>query len=108
VEPGPNGDGLFQSATGPAPGSYEAGIDDWKVLKDLVGTGGYELYRDDALGTAWLYNGNTFWTYDDEISMTQKTDWAQAQGLGGVMIWSVDGDDADGSLMNAIDTALAG
>ncbi|MFF8767188.1 glycosyl hydrolase family 18 protein [Nocardiopsis dassonvillei] len=108
VEPGPNGDGLFQSATGPAPGSYEAGIDDWKVLKDLVGTGGYELYRDDALGTAWLYNGSTFWTYDDEISMTQKTDWAQAQGLGGVMIWSVDGDDANGSLMNAIDTALAG
>jgi chitinase len=108
VEPGPNGDGLYQSATGPAPGSYEAGIDDWKVLKDLVGTSGYELYRDDALGTAWLYNGSTFWTYDDEISMTQKTDWAQAQGLGGVMIWSVDGDDANGSLMNAIDTALAG
>ncbi|WP_150244984.1 glycoside hydrolase family 18 chitinase [Nocardiopsis quinghaiensis] len=105
VEPGPNGDGLFQSATGPAPGGYEAGIDDWKVLKDLQG---YELHRDDALGTAWLYDGSTFWTYDDEISMTQKTDWAQSQGLGGVMIWSVDGDDADGSLMTAIDTALDG
>ncbi|NYH53798.1 chitinase [Nocardiopsis arvandica] len=103
VEPGPNGDGLFQSATGPAPGSYEAGIDDWKVLKELQG---YELHRDDELGTAWLYDGSTFWTYDDEISMAQKTDWAQSQNLGGVMIWSVDGDDADGSLMTAIDTAL--
>jgi chitinase len=108
VEPGPGGDGLFQSATGPAPGSYEAGIEDWKVLKGLPGTGGYELYRDDALGTAWLYDGSTFWTYDDEVSMAQKTDWAQDQGLGGVMIWSVDGDDAEGSLMAAIDAALAG
>ncbi|WP_026122519.1 glycoside hydrolase family 18 chitinase [Nocardiopsis halotolerans] len=107
VDPGPNGDGLFQNATGPAPGTYEDGIEDWKVLKDLVGTGSYQLYRDDELGTAWLYDGNTFWSYDDETSMTQKTDWAQAQGLSGVMIWSVDGDDADGSLMTAIDTALA-
>ncbi|GAA0993268.1 MULTISPECIES: glycosyl hydrolase family 18 protein [Nocardiopsidaceae] len=104
VSPGPNGDGLFQPATGAAPGRYEAGIQDWKLLKDLTG---YQLHRDDASGTAWLYNGSTFWNYDDEISMAQKTDWAQANGLGGVMIWSVDGDDANGSLMNAIDTALA-
>ncbi|MFI6577241.1 glycosyl hydrolase family 18 protein [Nocardiopsis sp. NPDC050513] len=104
VDPGPNGDGLFQSATGPATGTYEPGIDDWKVIKDLPG---FTLHRDDALGTAWLYDGNTFWTYDDEIALTQKTDWAQAQGLGGVMIWSIDGDDANGTLMAAVDAALA-
>ncbi|WP_159943085.1 MULTISPECIES: glycoside hydrolase family 18 chitinase [unclassified Nocardiopsis] len=103
VAPGPDGDGLFQAASGPAPGSYEDGIEDWKVLKDLPG---YELYRDDELGTAWLYDGSTFWTYDDEVSMAQKTDWAQENGLGGVMVWSVDGDDARGSLMAAIDAAL--
>ena len=103
VEPGPNGDGLFQPATGPAPGSYEAGIDDWKVIKNLSG---YDLYRDDASGTAWLYNGDTFWTYDDEISISQKTQWAMDRGLSGVMIWSIDGDDADGSLMSAIDSTL--
>ena len=105
VAPGPNGDGLFQSATGPAPGDYEAGIQDWKVLKNLRG---YDLHRDDERGTAWLYDGSTFWTYDDEVSMAQKTEWAQTNGLGGVMIWSIDGDDADGSLMAAIDTALNG
>ncbi|MCY9782314.1 glycoside hydrolase family 18 chitinase [Nocardiopsis sp. EMB25] len=104
VDPGPNGDGLFQSATGPAPGTYEQGIDDWKVIKDLPG---FTLHRDETHGAAWLYDGNTFWTYDDEIALTQKTDWAQAQGLGGVMIWSIDGDDANGTLMNAVDAALA-
>jgi chitinase len=104
VPAGPDGNGLFQTGTGPAPGSYEAGIEDWKVIKGLSG---FDLYRDDASGTAWLYDGTTFWTYDDETSMTQKTDWAQANGLGGVMIWSIDGDDAAGSLMTAIDGALA-
>ncbi|MFE1393860.1 glycosyl hydrolase family 18 protein [Nocardiopsis alba] len=103
VEPGPEGDGLFQPSTGPAPGSYEDGIEDWKVIKDLPG---FDLYRDDDLGTAWLYDGNTLWTYDDEVSMDQKTTWAMDNGLGGVMIWSIDGDDADGSLITAVDAAL--
>ncbi|WP_017590552.1 glycoside hydrolase family 18 chitinase [Nocardiopsis ganjiahuensis] len=105
VPAGPDGDGLFQNATGPAPGSYEAGIEDWKVVKDLPG---FELHRDDASGTAWLYDGTTFWTYDDEIALAQKTGWAVDAGLGGVMIWSIDGDDANGSLMTAVDTALGG
>ena len=103
VEPGPNGDGLFRSAEGPAPGTYADGTEDWKVLKDLSG---FDVHRDDDLGTAWLYDGETFWTYDDEVAMTQKTDWALDNGLGGVMIWSIDGDDADGSLITAIDAAL--
>ena len=105
VPPGPDGDGLFQDGTGPAPGSYEAGIEDWKVVKDLPG---FDLYRDDDLGTAWLYDGTTFWTYDDETALAQKTDWAVDNGLGGVMIWSIDGDDANGSLMAAVDAALGG
>nr|WP_133743632.1 glycosyl hydrolase family 18 protein [Actinorugispora endophytica] len=102
VAPGPNGDGLFQAATGPAPGPYEAGIDDFKNLKNLSG---YTLHRD--AGTAWLYNGSTFWQFDDAVSMTEKVDWAQSQGLGGIMIWSLDGDDSSGTLINAIDSALA-
>ncbi|MBR8740449.1 glycosyl hydrolase family 18 protein [Nocardiopsis sp. MG754419] len=105
VEPGPQGDGLFQPADGPAPGTHADGTEDWKVLKDLPG---FELHRDEDLGTAWIYDGTTFWTYDDEIAMTRKTDWALEQGLGGVMIWSIDGDDADGSLITAIDAALGG
>nr|WP_285761995.1 glycosyl hydrolase family 18 protein [Nocardiopsis ansamitocini] len=101
VAPGPNGDGLFQTASGPAPGPYEAGIEDFKNLKNLSG---YTLHRD--AGTAWLYNGTTWWQFDDAVSMTEKVDWARAEGLGGVMIWSLDGDDSNGTLITAIDTAL--
>ncbi|PRY00401.1 glycosyl hydrolase family 18 protein [Allonocardiopsis opalescens] len=105
VPAGPDGDGLFQTATGPAPGRYEPGINDWDVI--AAQAGGFTLHRDNTLGTAWLYNGSTFWTYDDAVSMRQKTDWAQRQGMGGVMIWSLDGDDAGGTLIRAIDDALA-
>ncbi len=100
---GPNGDGLFQEAAGPAPGPYEEGIDDWKNVKDYPG---FELHRDDEAGTAWLYNGEEFWTYDDETSMARKAQWARDADLGGVMVWSLDGDDAQGSLMSALDQAL--
>ncbi|MFC9088564.1 glycosyl hydrolase family 18 protein [Nocardiopsis dassonvillei] len=107
VEPGPDGDGLFQPATGPAQGTYAAGTEDWKVLEEKVGSGEFEVFRNDEAGTAWIYDGQTLWNYDDETAMTQKTDWAQDNGLGGVMVWSIDGDDAEGSLMAAIDTALS-
>ncbi|GAA3745054.1 hypothetical protein GCM10022402_25870 [Salinactinospora qingdaonensis] len=103
VPAGPDGDGLHQSATGAASGPYEDGIDDYKNIKDLSG---YTLYRDEAAGTAWLYDGTTFWTYDDPTAMEQKVAWAKQQGLGGIMAWSLDGDDAQGSLITAIDAAL--
>ncbi|OOC52723.1 MULTISPECIES: glycosyl hydrolase family 18 protein [Nocardiopsis] len=107
VEPGPDGDGLFQTATGPAQGTYAAGTEDWKALEEKVASGEFELFRNDEAGTAWIYDGETLWNYDDPTAMTRKTDWAQSQGLGGVMVWSVDGDDAEGSLMAAIDAALS-
>jgi chitinase len=107
VEPGPDGDGLFQPATGPAQGTYAAGTEDWKVLEEKVDSGEFEVFRNEEAGTAWIYDGETLWNYDDETAMTQKTDWARDNGLGGVMIWSIDGDDAEGSLMAAIDAALS-
>ncbi|MUL43323.1 glycoside hydrolase family 18 protein, partial [Streptomonospora sp. PA3] len=105
VPGGPDGDGLHQTSTGPAPGPFEDGIDDYKNLKGLSG---YTLHRDDEAGTAWLYNGSTFWTFDDPTAMRQKVAWAKEHGLGGIMAWSLDGDDAQGSLMAAIDGALDG
>ncbi|KIH99256.1 glycoside hydrolase [Streptomonospora alba] len=105
VSPGPDGDGLHQPADGAAQGPFENGIDDYKNLKDLSG---FTLHRDEEAGTAWLYDGSTWWTYDDPAAMRQKVAWAQEQGLGGIMAWSLDGDDAQGSLMAAIDGALDG
>ncbi|MCP2260471.1 chitinase [Streptoalloteichus tenebrarius] len=98
--------GLFQSATDGAPGTYEKGIDDYKKLKNLLGQG-YKLHRDEASGHAWLFNGTTFWTYDDPIELTRKARYARDEGLGGAMIWSLDGDTAEGELMTAVHNGLS-
>ena len=106
VEPGPDGDGLFQPATGPAPGEYEDGMNDWKLLTEHLDQGDYELYRDEERGVAWIYDGDQFWTYDDPTALEQKVEWVNDHDLGGVMIWSLDGDDSDATLMSALDSAL--
>lgn len=93
---GPDNNGLYQPATGPAPGSYEAGIDDYKLVKDKPG----QVYRDDDNGAVWKYDGDQFWSYDDPELIGAKRDYALAKGLGGLMIWSLDGD--DGSLVAAM------
>ncbi len=90
--------GLYQTGSGAAPGTYEAGVEDYKVLKTL----GYPQYRDPVTETPWLYNGDTFWSYDDPASITNKVAYINNRGLRGAMIWSLDGDDANGSLMAAI------
>lgn len=108
VQPGPQGDGLWGEADGAAPGEWEPGFNDYKVLKDYAGSDGFELYRDDHAGTAWLYNGTEFWNFDDPTSIAQKAAWAREAGLSGVMSWSLDGDDAQGSLVRAFDGELNG
>ncbi|MER7751588.1 glycoside hydrolase family 18 chitinase [Kitasatospora sp. NPDC097643] len=98
--------GLFQSATGPAPGSYENGFEDYHKLKDLATSGGYTLYRDPVAGFAYLYNGTVFYTYDDPTEIARKTAWIKSQGLAGAMVWSFDGDTSGGELMAAVDNGL--
>ena len=98
--------GLFQTSTGPAPGTYEAGYEDYHKLKDMAASGGYTIYRDPVAGHAYIYNGNVLYTYDDPTEIARKTAWIKAQGLGGAMIWSFDGDTPSGELMAAVDNGL--
>jgi chitinase len=98
--------GLFGTATGPAPGVHAAGSNDYKVVKDLPSQG-YEVVRDTKAGHTYLYNGETFWTFDDPVQILQKTAYIQAKGLGGAMMWSLDGDDDNASLTKAIDHGLS-
>jgi chitinase len=91
--------GLYQNGT-PAPGSFEQGVEDYDVIKNRPGT----VYRDTTHGAVWKYDGTTFWSYDDPELIQAKGQWAKANGLGGLMIWSLDGD--DGSLVAAMHTGL--
>ncbi|MGW5055281.1 glycoside hydrolase family 18 protein [Actinokineospora sp. NPDC004072] len=100
------GDGLFQPAAGPAPATWEPGYEDYKNLKPKLGE--FTVYRDNRAGHAWLFDGTTFWTWDDPVEMNRKARYINSRGLGGAMIWSLDGDTADGELIRALHRGLRG
>jgi chitinase len=67
---------------------------------------GFNTYRDPRSMAPWLFDGSTFWTYDDEISIGAKLKYAKQQALGGVMIWELSGDTPDGKLFKTISEEL--
>jgi chitinase len=97
------GNGRFATATGPAKGVFADGTEDYKTVKNLPG---FKVYRDWTAGNSWLFDGTTFWTYDDPAQMLQKTLYIRGKGLGGAMMWSLDGDDDKASLTKAISFGL--
>src|SRR5690606_190579 len=89
------------SASGAAPGQYEQGVNDYKVLKTsypATGTVG---------GTAYAYCGNQWWSYDTPSTIAGKMSWARSQGLGGAFFWELSGDTTNGELITAIKNGLS-
>ncbi|MEU9480058.1 glycoside hydrolase family 18 protein [Streptomyces sp. NPDC048191] len=84
------------TATGPAAGTYEQGIDDYKVLKTkcpATGTVG---------GTAYAKCGSDWWSYDTPSTIATKMTYKNQQGLGGTFFWELSGDTSNGELVKAI------
>ena len=84
------------SATGAAPGTYEAGIEDYKVLKDSCPA------TVPVAGTAYAHCGTNWWSYDTPATIATKMDYKNQQGLGGTFFWELSGDTANGELIKAI------
>ncbi|MCM2415298.1 glycoside hydrolase family 18 protein [Streptomyces sp. RKAG290] len=84
------------TATGAAPGTYEAGIEDYKVLKNSCPTTGT------IAGTAYAHCGTDWWSYDTPATIGTKMDYKNQQGLGGTFLWELSGDTTDGELIKAI------
>jgi chitinase len=59
-------------------------------------------YWDPVAAANWCYDGTNFWSFDDPASISVKMDYIKMHDLGGAMTWSLDGDDAAGTLMTAI------
>ncbi|MGF0172993.1 glycoside hydrolase family 18 protein [Streptomyces sp. Marseille-Q5077] len=84
------------TATGAAAGTYEAGIEDYKVLKTkcpATGTVG---------GTAYAKCGSNWWSYDTPATIATKMTYKNQQGLGGTFFWELSGDTTGGELIKAI------
>lgn len=88
------------SASGPAPGTYEQGIEDYKVLKGrcpATGTVG---------GTAYAFCSGQWWSYDTPSTIGGKMSYAKDQGLGGAFFWELSGDTTNGELISAIKSGI--
>ncbi|MFD9905704.1 glycoside hydrolase family 18 protein [Streptomyces sp. NPDC059063] len=84
------------TATGPAQGTYEQGIDDYKVLKTKCPANGT------VGGTAYAHCGNNWWSYDTPATIAGKMNYKNQQGLGGTFFWELSGDTSNGELIKAI------
>ncbi|MEU6017724.1 glycoside hydrolase family 18 protein [Streptomyces sp. NPDC047515] len=84
------------TATGAAPGTYEAGIEDYKVLRNSCPATGT------VAGTAYALCGTNWWSYDTPATIATKMTYKDQQGLGGTFFWELSGDTADGELIKAI------
>ncbi|WP_333779130.1 glycoside hydrolase family 18 chitinase [Streptomyces sp. IBSBF 3136] len=89
------------TATGPAAGTYEQGIEDYKVLKASCPATGT------VAGTAYAHCGSNWWSYDTPATIASKMTWAKNQGLGGAFFWEFSGDTSNGELVSAINSGLS-
>lgn len=88
------------SATGAAPGTYEQGIEDYKVLRNTCPPTGT------VAGTAYAHCGANWWSYDSPATIAGKMAYVKNLQLGGAFFWEFSGDTANGELITAIDNGL--
>ncbi|MFJ5998502.1 glycoside hydrolase family 18 protein [Streptomyces sp. NPDC092370] len=84
------------TATGPAAGTYEQGIEDYKVLRTKCPATGT------VAGTAYAKCGSNWWSYDTPATIGTKMNYKNQQGLGGTFFWELSGDTSNGELIKAI------
>lgn len=66
-------------------GSHSASYSD--LLESYINKNGYTRYWDDKAKAPYLFNGDTFVSYDDDESMKYKAEFIKERGLAGVMFW---------------------
>ena len=88
------------SATGPAPGTYEQGVEDYKVIKPRCPA------TSTVAGTAYGFCGGQWWSYDTPNTISGKMSYARTNGLGGAFFWELSGDTTNGELITAMRNGL--
>ena len=97
--------GLYQPASGAAPGTWEPGSYEYKDLQEYVSS--EKRHWDAEAYVPWLYNPESkiFISYDDAQSLAAKAGYARDLGMAGVMIWELS--QGDETLIDAIYQGLA-
>jgi chitinase len=105
--------GLYQTSTGAAPSApadflLTPGVETYLTLSTATSEG-YQRYFDGRRIAAWLYNPSTqtFWTYDNALTVRLKTIYINHGGLGGAFVWAVKDDDGNATLIKTMADGLS-
>lgn len=93
------GEGLYQPYSAP----FDAG--DWRRIRsDFLDQPGWQRHWHPVAQTPWLYNPaeRIFISYEDPTSIGVRAAYAKQTQLRGVFTWELTGDDAQGSLLQAM------
>jgi len=85
-----NTDGPGKPFSGVGPGSWEAGVYDYRALP-LPGS---YVFRDEEMMASWSYDygKKEMISFDTEEVGKWKGEWIEHEGLGGSMFWELSGD----------------
>ena len=92
------------TASSPAPAVPTGGA----ALPAVVNAPPLLLFRDPQSQAPWLYDGDSFWTFEDRTSIRAKARSARDRHLGGVMVWELSEDASDAPLLHAAAAGLRG
>lgn len=96
---GPANNGLFQS------GKFKSFIPYRQFDQRLSADSGYVFYQDKAAKAGYAYHAGKkiFATFDDDLSIANKTRYVKEKGLYGIMFWELTLDKYNGGLLDVID-----
>ncbi|OBT39681.1 hypothetical protein VE00_09135 [Pseudogymnoascus sp. WSF 3629] len=93
----------FLGGASPGPCTQNSGTLSYKEITDIITQNSLTPYYDEENAVKYIvWNQDQWVSYDDEVTIKQKLDFANGLGLGGVLIWSVDQDTTDLKALNAV------
>lgn len=103
ADPSCNRPGCQFTAGGPAgPCTNSIGTLSYGEVKRLVDAGAKPVLDSKAAVQMLTYGGNNWVSYDDEVTLKMKIDYANNNCLGGTMVWAASTDDSRGSAAAAL------
>ncbi|MYM71142.1 chitinase [Duganella sp. FT134W] len=103
---GPDGDGQYQPCQGGVTDGVNGG-NSYGYGQVLQRGAGYQRYWNASARVPYLYNAaEQVWiTYEDPVSLGEKTRYIKQQGLRGAMFWELSAD-SDGQLLQALSDGM--
>ncbi len=111
VAPGPNNDGLYQTVNGSSPAygySNQAGTAQYRELLYAGKITGGNAHYDATTQSPWIYDSGNFYTGDTPDTIAQKGNYIRNSGILGAMVYSLESDDTQATMMKSLFNGLFG